>query len=79
MNHQKSEAFFSFYRKKEKLPLKLRLFLEQQNRFNVGYADKKSLKPKLVYKTLNQSLAPMPGLPGRMSPNPALANFSTQV
>ena len=66
MNHQKSEAFFSFYRKKEKLPLKLRLFhlvftdvntsfvhavnsplfSEQQNRFNVGYADKKSLKPK---------------------------------
>ena len=45
MNHQKSEAFFSFYRKKEKLPLKLRLFLEQQNRFNVGYADKKSLEP----------------------------------
>ena len=79
MNHQKSEAFFSFYRKKEKLPLKLRLFLEQQNRFNVGYGDKKSLKPKLVYKTLNQSLAPTPTTVGRMSPTPALALLPTQV
>jgi hypothetical protein len=35
--------------KKEKSPLKNSLFPEQQKRFNVGYADKKSLKPAKVY------------------------------